>query len=120
LRVLVVADQAELADDIADGLRDRGIGADVAYDSPTGIEKAALYLMHQLPRPRGRLNPAVLLAAALVPVKPERHVHPDPRMHIEVRVVDVDVPAEGRLHIGERGRMVRQAGDPRAVRDRAE
>jgi DNA-binding response OmpR family regulator len=38
--VLVVEDQAELADDIADGLRDQGIGADVAYDGPTGIEKA--------------------------------------------------------------------------------
>jgi DNA-binding response OmpR family regulator len=40
MRVLVVEDQAELADDIADGLRDQGIGADVAYDGPTGIEKA--------------------------------------------------------------------------------
>jgi hypothetical protein len=28
MRVLVVEDQAELADDIADGLRDQGIGAD--------------------------------------------------------------------------------------------
>ena len=32
MRVLVVEDQAELADDIADGLRDQGMGADVAYD----------------------------------------------------------------------------------------
>ena len=32
MRVLVVEDQAELADDIADGLRDQGIGADIAYD----------------------------------------------------------------------------------------
>jgi DNA-binding response OmpR family regulator len=32
MRVLVVEDQAELADDIAEGLRDQGIGADVAYD----------------------------------------------------------------------------------------
>ena len=38
--MLVVEDQAELADDIADGLRDQGIGADVAYDGPAGIEKA--------------------------------------------------------------------------------
>jgi DNA-binding response OmpR family regulator len=30
MRVLVVEDQAELADDIAVGLRDQGIGADVA------------------------------------------------------------------------------------------
>jgi DNA-binding response OmpR family regulator len=42
MRVLVVEDQAELADDIADGLRDQGIGADVAYDGPTGIEKAQM------------------------------------------------------------------------------
>jgi DNA-binding response OmpR family regulator len=42
MRVLVVEDQAELADDIADGLRDQGIGADVAYDGPAGIEKALL------------------------------------------------------------------------------
>jgi DNA-binding response OmpR family regulator len=40
--VLVVEDEAELADDIADGLRDQGIGADVAYDGPTGIDKATL------------------------------------------------------------------------------
>jgi DNA-binding response OmpR family regulator len=42
MRVLVVEDQAELADDIADGLRDQGIGADVAYDGSTGIEKALI------------------------------------------------------------------------------
>jgi DNA-binding response OmpR family regulator len=42
MRVLVVEDQAELADDIADGLRDQGIAADVAYDGPAGIEKALM------------------------------------------------------------------------------
>ena len=42
MRVLVVEDQAELADDIADGLRDQGIGADVAYDGSAGIEKALI------------------------------------------------------------------------------
>ncbi len=42
MRVLVVEDHAELADDIADGLRDQGIGADVAYDGPAGIEKALM------------------------------------------------------------------------------
>ena len=42
MRVLVVEDQAELADDIAHGLRGQGIGADVAYDGPTGIEKAVV------------------------------------------------------------------------------
>src|SRR5258707_13566664 len=42
MRVLVVEDQAELADDIADGLRDQGIGTDVAYDGSAAIEKALL------------------------------------------------------------------------------
>ena len=39
MRVLVVEDQAELADDIAHGLRGQGIGADVAYDGPTGTAR---------------------------------------------------------------------------------
>jgi DNA-binding response OmpR family regulator len=42
MRVLVVEDQAELAEDIADGLRDQGIGADVAYDGSAGLEKALM------------------------------------------------------------------------------
>jgi len=42
MRVLVVEDQAELADDIADGLRDQCIGADVAYDGSAALEKALL------------------------------------------------------------------------------
>ncbi len=43
MRVLVVEDQVDLADDISEGLRDRGFGADVAYDGASGIEKAMLY-----------------------------------------------------------------------------
>ena len=43
MRVLVVEDQVELADDIGEGLRDRGFGADVVYDGAAGIEKAMLY-----------------------------------------------------------------------------
>jgi DNA-binding response OmpR family regulator len=42
MRVLVVEDHVELANDIADGLRDQGIGADVAYDGSVAIEKAVL------------------------------------------------------------------------------
>src|SRR6202050_4856641 len=42
MRVLVVEDVRRLADDIADGLRDQGMGADVAYDGPAAIEKALL------------------------------------------------------------------------------
>jgi DNA-binding response OmpR family regulator len=42
VRVLVVEDQVELADDIADGLRDQGMAADVAYDGATAIDKALM------------------------------------------------------------------------------
>jgi DNA-binding response OmpR family regulator len=57
--VLVVEDQVDLADDISEGLRDRGFGADVAYDGASGIEKAMLYdydvvvLDRDLPRVHG-------------------------------------------------------------------
>ena len=57
--MLVVEDQAELADDIADGLRDQGIGVDVAYDGAAGIEKAlvtaydVIVLDRDLPRVHG-------------------------------------------------------------------
>jgi len=69
VRVLVVEDQAELADDIADGLRDQGIGADVAYDGATGIEKALItgydvvILDRDLPRVHGDAVCATLAAA---------------------------------------------------------
>jgi DNA-binding response OmpR family regulator len=43
VRVLVVEDHEELADDIAEGLRDRGIAADVAYDGAVALEKALLH-----------------------------------------------------------------------------
>ena len=69
MRVLVVEDQAELADDIADGLRDQGIGADVAYDGSDGLEKALLYpydvivLDRDLPRVHGDAVCATLAAS---------------------------------------------------------
>jgi DNA-binding response OmpR family regulator len=40
MRILVVEDHVDLADDIADGLRDRGLGTDVAYDGASGKDKA--------------------------------------------------------------------------------
>ena len=69
MRVLVVEDLAELADDIADGLRDQGIGADVAYDGPTGIEKALVHsydvvvLDRDLPRVHGDAVCATLIGS---------------------------------------------------------
>lgn len=43
MRVLVVEDVRRLADDIAEGLRDQGIAADVAYDGAEGAYKFDLY-----------------------------------------------------------------------------
>ena len=69
MRVLVVEDQAELADDIADGLRDQGIGADVAYDGSAAIEKALLnaydvvVLDRDLPRVHGDAVCATLVGS---------------------------------------------------------
>ena len=68
--MLVVEDHAELADDIADGLRDRGIGADVAYDGAAGIEKALMnrydvvVLDRDLPRVHGDAVCATLVGAS--------------------------------------------------------
>ena len=39
MRVLVVEDVRRLADDIAEGLRDQGIAADVAYDGLDAVSK---------------------------------------------------------------------------------
>ena len=69
MRVLVVEDQAELADDIADGLRDQGIGADVAYEGSAAIEKALLnsydvvILDRDLPRIHGDAVCATLVSS---------------------------------------------------------
>ena len=69
MRVLVVEDQAELADDIADGLRDQGIGADVAYDGSAAIENALLnpydvvILDRDLPRVHGDAVCATLVGS---------------------------------------------------------
>jgi len=70
VRVLVVEDQAELADNIADGLRDQGIGADTAYDGATGVEKAlmtaydVIILDRDLPRVHGDAVCATLTGTA--------------------------------------------------------
>jgi DNA-binding response OmpR family regulator len=68
MRVLVVEDHVELANDIAEGLRDQGIGADVAYDGSAAIEKAVLtrydvvVLDRDLPRIHGDAVCATLVS----------------------------------------------------------
>ena len=43
MRVLVVEDHVELADDIADGLRDRGYATDIAYDGDQALQKGLVH-----------------------------------------------------------------------------
>ena len=42
MRVLVVEDNSVVADAVAEGLRDQGMAVDIAYDGPSGLEKAAV------------------------------------------------------------------------------
>ena len=42
MRVLVIEDEALLAEQVADGLRDRGIAVDVAADGATALHKAGV------------------------------------------------------------------------------
>ena len=70
MRVLVVEDQVDLADDIAEGLRDQGIACDVAYDGANGIEKALMnrydvvVLDRDLPKVHGDAVCAALVGAS--------------------------------------------------------
>jgi DNA-binding response OmpR family regulator len=43
MRVLIAEDHAELAADIAEGLRDRGIATDLAPDGPAALQKGLVY-----------------------------------------------------------------------------
>ncbi|GAA5077099.1 DNA-binding response OmpR family regulator [Thermocatellispora tengchongensis] len=43
MRVLIVEDEAALADIVAEGLRDEGIAADVAYDTDSGTMLATTH-----------------------------------------------------------------------------
>ena len=42
MRVLVVEDERQLADSIAEGLRLHAMAVDVAYDGETGLERASV------------------------------------------------------------------------------
>src|SRR6202790_472247 len=70
MRVLVVEDQVDLANDIGEGLRDQGIGADVAYNGSDGIEKALMnrydvvVLDRDLPKVHGDAVCAALVGAS--------------------------------------------------------
>jgi DNA-binding response OmpR family regulator len=68
VRVLVVEDQAVLADRIAEGLRDQGMAVDIAYDGAAAMEVCAvnrydvIVLDRELPRVHGDAVCASLVA----------------------------------------------------------
>jgi DNA-binding response OmpR family regulator len=70
VRVLVAEDETELADDIADGLRDEGMAVDVVYDGADAMQKAVLnrydviVLDRDLPKVHGDAVCASLVAAS--------------------------------------------------------
>jgi DNA-binding response OmpR family regulator len=70
MRVLVVEDQVDLAEDIAEGLRDQGIAVDVAFEGAGGIEKALMnhydvvVLDRDLPKVHGDAVCAALVGAS--------------------------------------------------------
>ena len=70
MRLLIVEDQPTLADDIAEGLRDQGMAADVAYDGASGLDKALMnhydvvIVDRDLPRIHGDAVCAALVGAA--------------------------------------------------------
>ena len=69
VRVLVVEDQADLAADIAEGLADQGMAADVALDGAAALEKAlvtrydVVVLDRDLPKVHGDAVCATLVAS---------------------------------------------------------
>ena len=69
MRVLIIEDEPTLADDIAEGLRDQGMAADVACDGASGLEKALLshydvvIVDRDLPRVHGDAVCAALVAS---------------------------------------------------------
>jgi DNA-binding response OmpR family regulator len=92
--VLVVEDNSDLAEDIADGLRDQGIAADVALDGATAIEKAlaspyaVIVLDRDLPAVHGDAVCAALVAAPV-----------ESRILMLTAAADVDDRVEG-LNLG--------------------
>ena len=74
MRVLMVEDHVELADDIADGLRDRGIATDIAYDGAAALQKGlvnrydVIVLDRDVPKVHGDAVCLARRAPASVPV----------------------------------------------------
>ena len=99
MRVLVVEDQVTLADDIADGLRDQGFAADVAYDGSAGLEKALMnrYDVIVLDRDLPKIHGDALCATLVVGPTPARILMLTAASEIGERVEGLNLGADDYL-----------------------
>ena len=99
VRVLVVEDQVTLADDIADGLRDQGFAADVAYDGSAGLEKALMnqYDVIVLDRDLPKIHGDALCATLVAGPMPARILMLTAAAEIDARVEGLNLGADDYL-----------------------
>jgi DNA-binding response OmpR family regulator len=99
VRVLVVEDQMALADDIADGLRDHGFAADVAYDGSAGLEKALMnsYDVIVLDRDIPKIHGDALCATLVAGPTPARILMLTAAAAIDERVEGLNLGADDYL-----------------------
>src|ERR1700679_2782025 len=99
VRVLVVEDNTVVADAVAEGLRDQGMAVDVAYDGPSGLEKAAVntYDVVVLDRDLPRLHGDRLCEQIVGSPSPSRILMLPPAAQVEDRVDGLNLGADDYL-----------------------
>jgi DNA-binding response OmpR family regulator len=99
MRVLVVEDQAVLADRIADGLRDQGMAVDVAYDGSAAIEAVSMvgYDVVVLDRDLPRVHGDAVCATIVAGPSPARILMLTAAGAVESRVDGLDLGADDYL-----------------------
>ncbi len=99
MRVLVVEDQVALADYIADGLRDQGFAADVAFDGSVGLEKALMnrYDVIVLDRDLPKVHGDALCATLVAGPTPARILMLTAAAEIDARVEGLNLGADDYL-----------------------
>src|SRR5258707_216146 len=99
MRVLVVEDNWVVADAVAEGLRDQGMAVDVAYDGPTGQDKATVnaYDVIVLDRDLPRLHGDVLCQQTVVSPSTSRILMLTAAAAVEDRVEGLNLGADDYL-----------------------
>jgi DNA-binding response OmpR family regulator len=99
VRVLVVEDNATVADAVAEGLRDQGIAVDVAYDGASGLDKVAVntYDVVVLDRDLPRLHGDALCQAIVDSTATSRILMLTAASQVEDRVDGLNLGADDYL-----------------------